>query len=59
MSICIWRGMKSAGEHPVGGENVNVFCPELVEKEDARSSAVVYYICVACWGLLLFSTHKL
>lgn len=55
--------MKSAGEHPVGGENVNVFCPELVEKEDVRSSAVVYYIymyvCVACWGLLLFSTHKI
>lgn len=45
MSICIWRGMKS-GEHPVGGEKVSVLCPELVEKEDARHSAVVYYICI-------------
>lgn len=46
MSICIWRGMKSAGEHPVGGEKVSVLCPELVEKEAARRSAVVYYIYV-------------
>lgn len=56
MSICIWRGMKSAGEHPVGGEKVSVLCPELVEKEDARRSAVVYYI---YYILLLFSTHKI
>lgn len=59
MSICIWRGMKSAGEHPVGGEKVSVLCPELVEKEDARRSAVVYYICIMYLGLLLFSTHKM
>lgn len=47
MSICIWGGMKSAGEHPVGGEKVSVLCPEPVEKEDARRSAVVYYtVCI-------------
>lgn len=43
MSICIWRAMKSAGEPPVWGENVNVFSPELVEKEDVRCVAVYFY----------------
>lgn len=42
--------MKSAGEHPVGGEKVSVLCPELVEKDDARRSAVLYYIYVLCTG---------
>lgn len=37
--------MKS-GEHPVGGEKVSVLCPELVEKEDARHSAV-YVLCLS------------
>lgn len=35
--------MKSAGEPPVWGENVNVFSPELVEKEDVRCVAVYFY----------------
>lgn len=50
--------MKSAGEPPVGGENV--LCPELVKKEDARSSAVVYYDMCGILGITsLFHSQNL
>lgn len=42
MLIWIWRAMNPAGEPPDWGEDVNVFCPEMVETEDVK--------CVAYWG---------